>query len=139
MQQSLLYSFDRKADDAVAAKSAADDEVAVVRKLYKEILTFFAQTYADVFRLNAPPAHDPLAVAAVLAPSLFFDHGERYAVHVITEGEHGSSDHVRLGSSQCGRTVATLLPANESGVRIPRSLEKEKLWRMLDDCLARVR
>ena len=137
MQKGLLYGFNNHHQP----QTKEEEEIPIVRKLYKEILTFFAQTYSDVFGLTeGPPAHDPLAVAAVLAPDLFLDNGgERYAVKVITEGEHGSSEHVRSGASQCGRTVATLLPANEPGVRIPRSLEKEKLWRMLDDCLARVR
>lgn len=89
-------------------------------------------------------------MAAVLQPDLFFENttgtgtgtggnGERFAVQVIIDGEHGASDHVRSNSgSQCGRTVATLLPAHELGVRIPRLLDAEKVWRMLDDCLARV-
>ena len=32
---------------------------------------FFADTYADVFRFEDPPLHDPCAVAYVIAPHLF--------------------------------------------------------------------
>lgn len=115
------------------------ENVATVRKLFFEILTFFAKTYADVFGLTeGPPTHDPLAIAAIFAPDLFHDNGgERYQVDVVTDGDHGSSEHVRNSASQCGRTVATLLKAGEKGVRIPRGLEWEPLWRMLEECLAR--
>lgn len=154
IQHALRFGFDFKYSSSDSASSnnytPATTTITTVRKLYSQILTFFAKTYADVFGLTqGPPAHDPLAVAAVLQPDLFFanttgtgtgtGNGERFAVQVIIDGEHGASDHVRSNSgSQCGRTVATLLPAHELGVRIPRSLDAEKVWRMLDDCLARV-
>ena len=110
-----------------------------VRKLFVEILTFFAQTYADVFGLvEGPPLHDPLAVAAAFLPGIFEDNGgERFDIQVITEGGHGSSENVREGGSQCGRTVATALAPGQQGVRIPRSVDRMKMWRMIDECLAR--
>lgn len=86
---------------------------------------------------EGPPTHDPLAVAAVIFPDAFHDNdGERYAIEVVTEGEHGSSDQIRASDSQCGRTVATLLPPSSEGVRIPRSLDQARLWQILDECLA---
>lgn len=114
-------------------------EVSTVRKLFHEILTFFAKTYADVFGLTqGPPTHDPLAVATAIVPEFFYDNdGERYEVKVVTEGDHGASDSARNGISQCGRTVATMLPKGKAGVRIPRSLEKDKLWILLEECLGR--
>ncbi|KAF2172071.1 hypothetical protein M409DRAFT_49823 [Zasmidium cellare ATCC 36951] len=117
----------------------AGKEVPTVRKLFHEILTFFAKTYADVFGLTeGPPTHDPLAVATAIVPELFDDRGgERYEVKIVTEGDHGATDSARNGSSQCGKTVATLLPKGKAGVRIPRSLEKDKLWRLLEECLGR--
>ncbi|KAI5370204.1 Putative inosine/uridine-preferring nucleoside hydrolase domain, ribonucleoside hydrolase [Septoria linicola] len=133
VQDGLLHGFDHIGHDQSQLK------IPMVRKLFHEILTFFAKTYADVFGLNeGPPTHDPLAVAALLFPEAFHDNdGERYTVQVITEGEHGSSDQIRAGGSQCGRTVATLLLPLSEGVRIPRSLERARLWHILDECLAR--
>ncbi|KAK4998657.1 Uridine nucleosidase 1 [Elasticomyces elasticus] len=117
--------------------SASADAPTPVRKLFQEILLFFAQTYADIFGLtDGPPLHDPLAVAACFVPEIFDDvGGERFAVSVITEGEHGVDTLVR-GSSQCGRTVATMLHVGQTGVRIPRTLDSRLLWEMLDRCLS---
>jgi uridine nucleosidase len=120
----LLYGFDQQANPSI------------VRVLFKQILTFFAKTYADVFALvDGPPLHDPLAVAACFVPDLFEDAGgERFSVDVVIDGEHGTDDIVR-NTSQCGRTVVTKLHDGEAGVRIPRGLRKTILWRMLDLCL----
>lgn len=129
----MLYGFDER-------QAAACNEVSLPRKLVHEILTFFAKTYAEVFGLTqGPPAHDPLAVAAIVFKDLFHDNdGERYAIAVITEGLHGSSVEIRSSESQCGRTIATLLSKGTAGVRIPRSLEKDQLWRLLEGCLTRI-
>lgn len=110
-----------------------------VRKLFVEILTFFAQTYADVFGLtDGPPLHDPLAVAAAFIPAIFDNKGgERFDIEVITDGAHGSSEDVREGGSQCGRTVATPLAEGQQGVRIPRGVDQQRMWRMIDECLAK--
>lgn len=138
VQDALLYGYDQPS-------SQRNGEPVMVRRLFVEILTFFAKTYADVFGLvEGPPTHDPLAVAAtfprgMFSPEIFNDgEGERYAVTVVTDGHHGSSDHARSGASQCGRTVAELLPAGTAGVRIPRSLEGDRMWRILEECLGRV-
>jgi uridine nucleosidase len=71
----------------------------------------------------------------VFVPDLFDDKGgERFAVRVIIDGEHGV-DEIARTTSQCGRTVVTPLKAGEAGVRIPRSLDTGVIWRMLDLCL----
>jgi len=110
----------------------------LVRKLFNEILTFFAKTYRDVFGLvEGPPLHDPLAVAACFAPDLFDDRGgERFKVDVVTDGEHGV-EGISGQNSQCGRTIATKLEEGMAGVRIPRGLDTETIWRMLDLCMAK--
>ncbi|KAL1297095.1 hypothetical protein AAFC00_004678 [Neodothiora populina] len=111
-------------------------ENSVLRVLFKQILTFFAKTYADVFALvEGPPLHDPLAVAACFVPDLFNDEGgERFSVNVITAGEHGV-DEITRDNSQCGRTVVSKLPEGEAGVRIPRGLRASVIWRILDLCM----
>lgn len=113
-------------------------EVSLQRKLFHEIVTFFAKTYADIFGLvEGPPLHDPLAVAACLAPELFDDHGgERYAVSVVIDGEHGV-DGISRQQSQCGRTIATKLEPGKAGIRIPRSLDSDTIWQILDLCLVK--
>lgn len=133
VQKMLLHG--PKADINGATNAPQPSEV---RELFIEILNFFAGTYATVFGIIlGPPLHDPLAVAAAITPELLDDlGGERYAVDVVTEGEHGSAEHVRSGASQCGRTIATQLPRDQAGVRIPRALQKEKLWKMIEQCLA---
>lgn len=134
IRKAMLYGW------GTAASSTRTDlgtgQVSPVRKLFHEILVFFAKTYADVFGLTeGPPTHDPLAVAAIFRPDLFEDNkGERYRVDVVTDGVPLPEGD---GSSICGRTIATLLPKDEAGVRIPRGLEKEALWRILEECLER--
>jgi uridine nucleosidase len=135
VQQDLLHGHQMSNGDG-ARKGKGPSQV---RKLFVEILTFFAQTYADVFGLiEGPPLHDPLAVASAFIPGIFEDNGgERFEIEVVTEGAHGSSEDVREGGSQCGRTVATVLGEGRQGVRIPRSVDRVKMWRMIDECLAR--
>lgn len=109
----------------------------MLRKLFVEILTFFAKTYADVFGMReGPPLHDPLAVVLALEPQLF-DNGAstEFKVHVVTDGEHGSSAATRAGTSQCGRTVIT---PSRSGVLIPRTLDQAAIWTMINRALATV-
>lgn len=102
-----------------------------LRRMFNELLMFFAHTYAEVFHLTeGPPLHDPLAVAVLLSrhedPAVsidFSDHGgERWDVNVVLEGE------------QIGRTV--IAPAKH-GVIIPRSLDLDTFWTVLEQCMAR--
>lgn len=116
-----------------------------LRRMLVELLTFFANTYADVFGIiEGPPLHDPLAVAVVLdgiagveIPFYDFDgvggRRERYDVHVITEGSH---EDAKAGA-ETGRTVVRLLPEGEEGVKIPRGLDVGRFWQVLEDCLER--
>ena len=39
--------------------------------LIKEIITYFADTYSEMFGFESPPIHDPCAVAYVIDPGLF--------------------------------------------------------------------
>jgi uridine nucleosidase len=128
-------SFSEKDDDGGSTES----EPSTTRRLFHEILTFFAKTYADVFGLTeGPPLHDPLAVAAAFAPELFDDEdGARYEITVVTDGEHGDSAVIRSGVSQCGRTVARRLPKGEKGIRIPKAVRREEMWKILEECLGR--
>lgn len=100
-----------------------------LRRMYNELLMFFAHTYSKVFGLNeGPPLHDPLAVAVLLwdhpdeKVRINFDdrNGERWDINVVLSGE------------QLGRTVAA---PSEEGSIIPRTLDLEKFWLALEDCM----
>ena len=99
------------------------------RHMFYELLTFFASTYAEVFDLKeGPPLHDPLAVAVLLhdhadssTKIAFDDHGgERWDIDVVLAGD------------EMGRTKVK--PAKE-GIMIPRSLDLERFWRVINECL----
>lgn len=105
------------------------------------LVMFFASTYAEVYGLTSgPPLHDPLAVAAILADQpnedldFQYGEGERWHVRVITDDLHSNSSDLR---GQVGRTVATMAPANEDGVWIPRCLNVDRFWDMVDSCIQR--
>eukprot|EP00891_Asterochloris_glomerata_P006244 jgi/Astpho2/6244/Aster-03649 len=57
--------------------------------LLRELLTFFAGTYREVFRFEHPPLHDPAAVAYVADPDLFTVSGQHHfrvqTMHVAVE------------------------------------------------------
>jgi uridine nucleosidase len=109
-------------------------KIGELRAMFYQVLTFFAKTYADVFDLrDGPPLHDPLAVLATYDPSVFDDRdGERFAVVTVTEGQHSEN---MSQTGQLGRTVVTKLPKGEPGIRIPRSLDVEKFWYLIDEAI----
>lgn len=120
-------------------------EKSTLRTMLVELLTFFAQTYADVFGItDGPPLHDPLAVAVVLdgvageeIPFYDFKAGkegrrERFEVDVVTDGTH---EDAAMGA-ETGRTVAKLLPEGQEGVKIPRGLDTKRFWSVLEGCLS---
>lgn len=98
---------------------------------------------SDVFGItDGPPLHDPLAVAAVLAPLSdgnpeaipFFDGSrERYEVTVVTEGTYEQA----LAGARTGQITARLLPPGEEGVRIPRGVDIARFWEVLERCVER--
>ncbi len=106
-----------------------------------DLLTFFSHTYLNVFDLTAgPPLHDPIAVAVLLfdqaREDLRFDDrgGERWQVEVVTEGLHSDLEEER---GQVGRTVATKVTGSGGGVRIPRGLDVQRFWTMIEQCVQR--
>lgn len=111
-----------------------------IRRMFHDLLVFFAHTYADVGGIpEGPPLHDPLAVAVVLsdvgAERLDFHYadGERFNVGVVTDGMHSDWDEVR---GQVGRT--TIRELNGPKLRIPRGLNVGRFWSVIEECLQRV-
>ncbi|KAM3563516.1 hypothetical protein MY1884_001214 [Beauveria asiatica] len=151
VREMLLHGRGAAAAAAAAAKTADDATKGktTLRTMLVELLYFFANTYADVFGITeGPPLHDPLAVAAVLTGTpdeiSFHDwdaerseaprYDERFDVSVVTIGVF---EDARDGKAETGRTVGTLLPRGQPGVRIPRSLDVAKFWSVIEDCVER--
>ena len=91
-----------------------------------ELMTFFAGTYRRVFGFADPPVHDPVAVAAVIDPSLLRTVG----VPVVVE---------LAGAHTRGATVVDLhgrtgLPANAD---VAVGIDVAGFWRLLMDALRR--
>ncbi|KAF7561276.1 hypothetical protein G7046_g2894 [Stylonectria norvegica] len=139
VRELLLYG--RDSDKTGTGKST-------LRTMLVELLYFFAKTYADTFGItDGPPLHDPLAVAAVLIGTTdeipFYEwnaslskapeHKERFEVTVVTEGTFEEA----MQGKQTGRTIVKELPNGESGVRIPRGLDVNKFWDVIEDCIER--
>ncbi|CAG7992853.1 unnamed protein product [Penicillium olsonii] len=105
-----------------------------LRTMFHELLVYFADTYETAWGMDqGPPLHDPLAVAILLAdhpdPDVrinFNDNGgERWKLDVVLSG------------LQEGRTIATKVENGKPGVMIPRSLDMDKFWEVLESCMAR--
>lgn len=127
-------------------------EPTVLRRILHALLTFFAGTYDTVFGISAgPPLHDPLAVAILLSnlndqaktavsleEQLTFDdaNGTRYNVFIDTDGLHHCVEGADL-QSEIGRTIVNRCSAGAGGVTIPRSLDVDKFWETIYDCLDR--
>ena len=54
-------------------------------------------------------------------------------MRIVTEGTY---EEARAGA-RTGQVIAVLLPPGEDGVRIPRNLDVEKFWRVLEMCVER--
>ena len=85
-----------------------------------DLLTFFGDTYRNVFGFPAPPLHDPCAVAAVIEPGILRAHTIR--VEIETEGQWTS-----------GRTVCDIygVLGKEPNVRVGYALDVERFWDMV--------
>ena len=89
-----------------------------------ELLEYFAGTYERVFGFDAPPLHDPVAVAAVLEPGLLKALPMR--VDVECEGE------LTRGETVCDFYGVTGKPPNaEVGVELDREGFFDLLYRVL--------
>ncbi len=92
-----------------------------------ELLEFFASTYKGVFGFDAPPLHDPVAVAAVMRPDLLTTRPMRVDVEC-------DSDLTR-GETVCDFYGVTGLPPNaEVGV----GLDHDGFFELLYDSLSRL-
>jgi inosine-uridine nucleoside N-ribohydrolase len=91
-----------------------------VASFVADLLTFFGDTYRNVFGFPAPPVHDPCAVAAVIDPDIL--QALTIRVEIETEGEWTS-----------GRTVCDIygVLGKEPNVRVGYALDVPRFWEML--------
>jgi inosine-uridine nucleoside N-ribohydrolase len=89
-----------------------------------DLLEFFAATYERVYGFDAPPLHDPVAVAAVLEPNLL----ETRLMRVDVECE----SELTRGETVCDfYGVTGKLPNAEVGVGLDRDAFFDLLYRVL--------
>jgi uridine nucleosidase len=103
-----------------------------LRMIFHELIMFYGNSYANKTGITSgPPLHDALAIAALLFNhadialkiDIFDNDREKWNIDVVLEGE------------QIGRTVIT--PSIEQGSMVPRSMNIDKFWEVLDQCMAR--
>lgn len=94
-------------------------------RILADLLGFFAGTYRDIWRLPAPPLHDPVAVAYVIDPTLV--ECVDASVVVETEGEFTRGATVVDLHGRTGR------PAN---ARVGMRLDAERFWDLMIAAIA---
>ena len=107
--------------DAIAAVGTRPAQVVV------DILTFFRTTYARVQGFDAPPVHDPCAVAYVIDPSVV---GVRRA----------PVDIELHGALTTGMTVTDLRGPAPAGctTSVATELDHARFWDLVLDALRRI-
>lgn len=105
-----------------------------LRTMFNELFVYVAGTYENAWGMDqGAPLHDPLAVAVLMAdhpdPDMRINFNDN-------DGERWDLDVVLCGLEE-GRTVATKLEHGMPGVMIPRSLDVDKFWEVLESCMAK--
>ena len=97
-----------------------------VARLVDDLLGFFAESYREVFGFEAPPLHDPCAVAAVIDPTLL----RTKAMHVAIE---------LRGEYTAGRTVCDVfgVTGEAPNAEVGLELDVPRFWDLLIETLAR--
>jgi purine nucleosidase/pyrimidine-specific ribonucleoside hydrolase len=92
-----------------------------------ELMTFFASTYRRVFGFEHPPVHDPIAVAAVLEPSIVRTVAAPVAVELA-------------GAYTRGATVVDLhgRTGNAPNADVAVGLDVDAFWRLLMNAVGRL-
>jgi purine nucleosidase len=89
------------------------------------LIDFFASTYREHFKFDAPPIHDACAVARVINPDIV----KTRFTNVVVE-THGLYTY---GATVCDFDERTGRPAN---VNVATHLDVEKFWNLMLDALA---
>ncbi len=91
-----------------------------------DLLLFFKKTYSEVFGFDAPPLHDPLAVAYVIRPEIFAT--ERLFVSIE-----------RHNPLSAGQTICDVhrISGNEPNVTVIGSVSVDGFWDLMCEALSR--
>jgi len=114
-----------QATDAVLARIAALGTRPA--RFVGELLAFYGARYRESQGFGAPPVHDPVAVAAVIDPSILDARPAPVSVELA-------------GALTTGMTVADLRRPAPSGcpTRVALGLDAERFWNLTLDALARL-
>ncbi|CAD7699556.1 unnamed protein product [Ostreobium quekettii] len=106
-------------------KRIVTDKPSPFRRMLGDLVTFFAQTYKQVFQFDHPPLHDPCAVAAVIDPGIF----QVKVMHVDIE----TCSLLSPGQTVCDIWGQSGKPAN-CGVAM--TMDVAKFWNLVLDGVA---
>ena len=97
-----------------------------VARVADDLLGYFAESYREVFGFEAPPLHDPCAVAAVIDPTLL----RSQPMHVAVE---------LRGELTSGRTVCDLYGVTGAAPNadVGLALDVPRFWDLMIETLAR--
>ena len=103
-----------------ALKNSCSQELAAT---LEALMTFFANTYRDVFGMPDPPLHDPLAMAYVIDPTLF-------------ETKFCRVD-IELEGRCAGRTLVDLYDrcTEPKNVHVATTCDIDRFWQLLGDAM----
>ncbi|KAK9808375.1 hypothetical protein WJX73_008616 [Symbiochloris irregularis] len=93
-------------------------------RLVKDIILYFAETYRTVFNFQAPPLHDPCAVAYVARPDIF------QVQHMRVDVETSSS--LTAGQTVCDVWGQSPLPPN---VHVAKVMDVASFWAMMKESI----
>lgn len=94
--------------------------------MMRDMMTFFGQTYKEIFGFESPPLHDPLAVAYVIAPEIFTTRVLRVDVEYKSPLTSGQTVCDIWGTSQ--------LPMN---VTVCTKVNLDSFWSLLKAAMSR--
>jgi purine nucleosidase/pyrimidine-specific ribonucleoside hydrolase len=88
------------------------------------LLTFFAGTYREVFGFEAPPVHDPVAVAAVIDPTIISVRSVNVEIELT-------------GTYTRGATVVDLhgVTGRRPNAEVATELDVERFWDLMIDAI----
>ena len=106
------------------AQSDMKSQNTIVIEKAIELLTYFAQTYKQVFGFDHPPLHDPCAVAYVIAPELFSVEHHYVCVEMNNPVSYG-------------QTIVDVWKqsSEKDNVEICVSMDTEKFWDLMIDAI----